>query len=319
MPHITGILLSLTLLVSTSSSWAAPKGPPVRDYPFEQVTKNTWVIHGPLEMPNVENQGFMNNPGAVLTSEGIVIIDPGSSLQSGEMVLRMLKKVTDKPVIAVFNTHIHGDHWLGNQAIREAYPDAPIYGHAEMLAMIEDGAGETWVELMNKLTEGATKGTQVVSPDHALKHTDTIKVGNKTFRAHHHGQAHTRTDIMIEVIEDGVVFLGDNVTTDRIPRMSDGNFTGNINSVDNILEINAATWVPGHGRTGDAEMVRAYREYLAAVYASAKQAFDADMDSSDVKPIALKATTGYKDWVGYEGEIGPHGAQAYMEVEAAEF
>jgi len=315
MKYITQLLFSLLL----PGVFMPPLSAAVLDLPFEKVAENTWVIHGPLEMPNVENQGFMNNPGAVLTSEGIVIIDPGSSLQSGEMVLRMLKDVTDKPVVAVFNTHIHGDHWLGNQAIREIFPDAPIYGHVEMLTMIENGAGETWVELMDKLTEGATRGTRVVGPDHALKHGDTIKIGNKTFRAHHHGQAHTRTDLMLEVIEDGVVFLGDNVTTNRIPRMSDGNFTGNINSVDHILKINAATWVPGHGRTGDAGMVKAYRKYLAAVYASARQAFNADMDSSDVKPIALKATTQYKDWAGYENEIGPQGAQAYMEVEAAEF
>jgi glyoxylase-like metal-dependent hydrolase (beta-lactamase superfamily II) len=235
------------------------------------------------------------------------------------MVLRMLKDVTDQPVVAVFNTHIHGDHWLGNQAIRAAYPTVPIYGHAEMLAMIKDGAGDTWVELMDRLTEGATKGTRVVGPDHALNHGDTIEVGNKTFRIHHHGQAHTRTDLMIEVVEDRVVFLGDNVTANRIPRMTDGNFTGNINSVDRILEVEATTWIPGHGNTGDTAMVKSYREYLAAVYASAKQAFDADMDSSDVKPIALKATAAYKDWSGYEDEIGPQGAQAYMEVEAAEF
>jgi glyoxylase-like metal-dependent hydrolase (beta-lactamase superfamily II) len=172
---------------------------------------------------------------------------------------------------------------------------------------------------MDKLTEGATKGTRVVGPDHALKHGDSITIGNKTFRIHHHGQAHTRTDIMIEVAEDSVVFLGDNVTTNRIPRMSDGNFIGNIDSVDHILKLGATTWVPGHGKTGDADMVKGYRDYLAAVYASARQAFDEDMDSSDVKPIALKATVKYKDWAGYEGEIGPQGAQAYMEVEAAEF
>jgi glyoxylase-like metal-dependent hydrolase (beta-lactamase superfamily II) len=315
MKYMIQLFLSLFLLGGLIASLSAA----VQDQPFEKVAENTWVIHGPLEMPNVDNQGFMNNPGVVLTSEGAVIIDPGSSLQSGEMVLRMLKVVTDKPVVAVFNTHIHGDHWLGNQAIKAAWPDAPVYGHTEMLAMIKDGAGDTWVELMDKLTEGATKGTRVVGPDHALNHGDTIKVGNKTFRIHHHGQAHTRTDLMIEVVEDNVVFLGDNVTTDRIPRMVDGNFTGNINSVDRILEINAATWIPGHGKTGDAAMVKTFRGYLAAVYASAKQAFDADMDSSDVKPIALKATVTYKDWALYDEEIGPQGAQAYMEVEAAEF
>ena len=317
MRTIVAVLCSLFLASVTPLS-AAP-GEPVRDYPFEKVAENTWVIHGPLEMPNVSNQGFMNNPGMVLTNDGIVIVDPGSSMQAGEMVLRMLKKVSDQPVIAVFNTHIHGDHWLGNQAIRATYPDAPIYGHTEMLAMVAAGSGDTWVELMDRLTEGATKGTRVVGPSHAVKHGDTFKIGNKTFRIHHYGQAHTRTDIMIEVEEDDVVFLGDNVTADRIPRMSDGNFQGNISSVDKILGIEAKTWVPGHGPTGDATIVKAYRDYLQAVYSSAEKAFNDDLDSSDVKAISLQATQQYKDWAGYNDELGPQGAQAYMEVEAAEF
>ena len=317
MRAIITILCSL-FLASAASVSAAP-GEPVRDYPFEKVAENTWVIHGPLEMPNVSNQGFMNNPGIMLTSEGVVIVDPGSSVQAGEMMLRMLKKVSDQPVVAVFNTHIHGDHWLGNQAIRAAYPDAPIYGHTEMLVMVDTGSGDTWVELMDRLTEGATKGTRVVGPDHAVKHGDTFKIGNKTFRIHHYGQAHTRTDIMIEIEEDKVVFLGDNVTADRIPRMSDGNFMGNVSAVDKILEIDASTWVPGHGPTGDATMVKAYRDYLQAIYSSAEKAFNDDLDSSDVKAISLQATTKYKDWAGYDDELGPQGAQAYMEVEAAEF
>jgi glyoxylase-like metal-dependent hydrolase (beta-lactamase superfamily II) len=315
---IASMLLTV-FLSGIGQPLSAASGAPIKDYPFEQVAENTWVIHGPLEMPNVSNQGFMNNPGMVLTDEGIVVIDPGSSVQTGEMVLRMLKKVSDQPVIAVFNTHIHGDHWLGNQAIRAAYPEAPIYGHTEMLAMVEAGSGDTWVDLMDKLTEGATKGTRVVGPSHAVKHGDSIKAGNKTFRIHHYGQAHTRTDIMIEVEEDSVVFLGDNVTARRIPRLSDGNFQGNISSVDKILEIDAKIWVPGHGPSGDAAMVKTYRGYLQAVYSSAEKAFDEGLDSSDVKAISLPATAEYKDWSGYDEELGPQGAQAYLEIEAAEF
>lgn len=310
-------LLILTWV--TQQAVAADIGPPVRDYPFEQVAENTWVIHGPLEMPNAGNQGFMNNPGIVLTTAGVVIVDPGSSLQTGEMVLRMLKKVSDQPVVAVFNTHVHGDHWLGNQAVRAAFPDVAIYGHPEMLAEVEAGAGESWVELMENLTEGATRGTNVVGPDKSLDNGDTIQIGGKTFLIHHHGQAHTRTDIMIEVREDGVVFLGDNVTARRIPRMSDGDFKGNIKNVDMILQTGASVWVPGHGPSGDASMVRAYRNYLDAVYRAAEQAFNDDLDSSEVKPLALQATREYSDWAGYEGEIGRQGSQAYLEVEAAEF
>ena len=318
MKNTLALILAICLQALPQPLFAATGGP-VRDYPFTQVAENTWVIHGPLEMPNVANQGFMNNPGIVITDTGIVLVDPGSSLQSGEMVLRMIKQVSDKPVVAVFNTHVHGDHWLGNQAIRAAYPDAPIYGHTEMLAMVADGAGDTWVDLMDRLTEGATRGTEVVAPGHAVKHGDTVKVGNKTFRIHHYGQAHTLTDIMIEIEEDGVIFLGDNVTADRIPRLSDGTFMGNINAIDKIMESNAKTWIPGHGPTGDKSIVSTYREYLQAVYAAAKEAFSNDMDSSDVKAISVKTTTKYKDWSGYDEELGPHGAQAYMEVEAAEF
>ena len=318
MKNTLTLILAICLQTLTQSLSAAT-GEPVRDYPFTQVAENTWVIHGPLEMPNAANQGFMNNPGIVITDTGIVLVDPGSSLQSGEMVLRMIKQVSDKPVVAVFNTHVHGDHWLGNQAIRAAYPDAPIYGHTEMLAMVADGAGDTWVDLMDRLTEGATRGTEVVAPGHAVKHGDTVKVGNKTFRIHHYGQAHTLTDIMIEIEEDGVIFLGDNVTANRIPRLSDGTFMGNINAIDKIMESNAKIWIPGHGPTGDKSIVSTYREYLQAVYAAAKEAFSNDMDSSDVKAISVKTTTKYKDWSGYDEELGPHGAQAYMEVEAAEF
>ena len=121
------------------------------------------MIHGPTELPSPSNQGFMNNPAFVVTDEGVVVIDPGSSVQVGEMVLARIEKVTDKPILAVFNSHIHGDHWLGNQAIRAKYPDVPIYGHERVPPKVEAGAGTEWVDLMLSMTEKATAGTGVVS------------------------------------------------------------------------------------------------------------------------------------------------------------
>jgi glyoxylase-like metal-dependent hydrolase (beta-lactamase superfamily II) len=310
----------LMLLFSVAGlAQATEQNTVVRDYPFEKVASHTWVIHGPLGLPSVENQGFMNNPGLVITSAGVVIVDPGSSLQSGEMVLRMIKKISDKPVVAVFNTHIHGDHWLGNQAIKAAYPKAKIYGHPKMLAAIEAGEGETWVQLMDRMTKGATKGTQVVGPGHSINNGDVIKVGEKSFRIHHYGQAHTITDIMIEVAEESVIFLGDNTTNQRIPRMIDGNFKGSLQTIKTILKLEIKTWVPGHGPTDGRAMVVHYQNYLSKIYQAAKKAFNDDLDSSDVKPLALKATTEYSQWSGYKKEIGRHSVQAYAEVEAAEF
>jgi len=291
------------------------------DYPyaFEKVADNTWVMHGPRELPNPENKGFMNNPGLVITSAGLVVVDPGSTVHVGEHVLNEIKKISSEPVVAVFNTHIHGDHWLANQAIKAAYPDVKIYGHPKMLAAVEDGEGDNWVNIMDTLTEGASKGTIVVAPNNTTDNEDIIKVGNTQFKTHHYGVAHTKTDIMIEVVEESVMFLGDNVLALRIPRTSDGTFMGNINTVNTALESTATIFVPGHGPTGDRAMVEKYLGYLTLIYEAAQQAFEDDLDSSDVLSITTETTAEYKDWPGYAELIGPQGAQAYGEVEASEF
>jgi len=288
-------------------------------YSFDKVADNTWVMHGPRELPNPENKGFMNNPGIVKTSAGLVIIDPGSTVHIGNNVLAEVKKISELPIVAVFNTHIHGDHWLANQAIKAAYPDVKIYGHPEMLAEIENGEGDNWVSLMDSMTEGASKGTVVVAPDNAVDNSDVIKVGDTQFVMHHYGVAHTKTDIMIEVAKNSVIFLGDNVLSLRIPRTSDGTFQGNIATINTILEKDFDTYVPGHGPTGDRAMVEKYLGYLTLVYEAAEKAFAEDMDSSDVLAITEVTTADYEDWQGYDDLLGPQGAQAYSEVEAAEF
>lgn len=291
------------------------------DFPFvfEKVANNTWVMHGPRELPNPENKGFMNNPAIVLTSAGLVMVDPGSTVHIGNNVLAKVKKISNEPIVAIFNTHIHGDHWLANQAIKAAYPDVEIYGHPEMLVEIENGEGENWVNTMETLTDGASKGTIVVAPDKTIDNEDNIKVGETTFKIHHYGIAHTKTDIMIEVVEESVIFLGDNVLALRMPRTSDGTFQGNINSVNTALESNATIFVPGHGPTGDKAMVEKYITYLTLVYEAAQKTFEEDLDSSDVITITRETTAEYEDWNGYSDLIGPHGAQAYSEVEEAEF
>ena len=288
----------------------------VKNFPFEQVTANGWVMHGPLGHPTAENQGFINNPGMIITEAGVVLVDPGSSVQVGEMVLRMVKQVTSAPIVATFNTHVHGDHWFGNQAIRAAYPDAPIYGHPNLIKEAEEGKAGQWLAMMDRLTEGFTRGTVAELPNRALNHGDEIKIGNHTFRMHHYGQSHTHTDLMVEVVEEKMVFLGDNAMSGRFGGMQDGTFLGNANALQQVLKSGAETWVPGHGGS---EVVTTFADYLNTVYGAALYAFDEGIESDEVKPIVVEQTIHYRNWVGYELEIGRHVGYAYLEVEANEF
>ena len=298
---------------------AAERGAALPDYPAAQVAAHTYVIHGPLGYPSPQNQGFMNNPAFVITADGVVVIDPGSSVQSGEMTLRQIRKVTDKKVVAVLNTHVHGDHWLGNQAFREADTGVAIYGHPNMIADIANGAGDNWVANMEQFTEGATSGTRVEGPNISIGHGDHVTIGGIDFRFHHYGTAHSNSDVMIEVPSEQVLFLADNATNRRIVRMDDGTFTGNVATIDAALKIKAKVYVPGHGQTGKAQFVRDYRDYLASLKQVVKKYYDQGMSDFEMKPKVSAELARFKKWPGFEEELGKHISLAYLEVERESF
>ena len=265
----------ISLLLLAGAAYALQKALPIRGaWVPQEVAPGVYVIHGPKELPSPQNQGFMNNPAFIVTEQGVVVIDPGSSVQVGEMVLARIDKITDKPVIAVFNSHIHGDHWLGNQAIRARYPDTPIYGHERVGPKVIAGAGTEWVELMLRMTEQATAGTEVVGPDRPVRDGDELSIGGLTYAVMNNDKAHTDTDIMLHVRELGVMFLGDNAGHERILRLEGGSFAGNIEALDNAIATGARVFVPGHGPSGGVEVAQRYRDYLSAVYETATQGVD---------------------------------------------
>ncbi|MFY8043628.1 MAG: MBL fold metallo-hydrolase, partial [Rhodoferax sp.] len=94
-------------------------GPPVPDIPAQQLSAHVWMIFAKDGFPTAANQGMMANVTFVVTPGGVVVIDSGGSLQIGQMAIRMIRKVSALPVVAVINTHYHGDHWLGNHAFVE--------------------------------------------------------------------------------------------------------------------------------------------------------------------------------------------------------
>ena len=303
-----------------SHSLMAEKAPPLKaQYKARQVADGVYVIHGPKGVPSPQNQGFMNNPAFMLTDEGVVVVDPGSSVQVGEMVLAQIRKITDKPVVAVFDTHVHGDHWLGNQAIFEAFPKVKIYAHPKMMERVEQGAGAQWLEVMMDMTKGATDGTRVVSANSPVDEGSVISIGGLDIHVLHDGKSHTDTDIMLHLPARGVIFLGDNAGYGRMLRLNDGSFTGNIRNLNRALATGAKVFVPGHGPTAGPEAATEYRDYLQAVYDGVKGYFEDDLSDFEIKPKLLPKLARWKDWTDFDSLVGSHISLAYLEVEAAEF
>ncbi|MET0028468.1 MAG: MBL fold metallo-hydrolase [Candidatus Thiodiazotropha sp.] len=297
----------------------AERGPVVPDYPAEQVVEGVYVIHGPLGVPSVENQGFMNNPAFIIGRDGVVVIDPGSSVQTGEMVLRQLRAITDLPVVAVFNTHIHGDHWLANQAIHEAFPEAPIFGHEIMHQQVAAGEGRAFLATLMRMTDGAVTGTEEVPPDHKTGHADQLTFAGITLRIHFQPQAHSRSDIMIELPQKKLMFLGDNAMSKRLGQMDSATFKGNITALDMALQTDAEIFVPGHGRTGGREVAEIYRGYLSGLKQQVAHYFEAGLSDFEMKQPVIDAMGPYREWVDFERNVGRHISLAYLEVEAEMF
>jgi glyoxylase-like metal-dependent hydrolase (beta-lactamase superfamily II) len=261
----------------------------------------------------------MNNPGIVLTSEGAVIVDPGGSLQSGEMVLRAVKKLTDKPVVAAFNTHVHGDHWLGNQAITEAYPQARIYAHPNMIKRAKAGAGAEWVSLMDNLTDGKSRGTLPVSANSPVDQGAQITIGDTRFDIYHYGINHTDNDIMIAVNGNEALFMGDNLVNGRLGRTTDGNLKNLIAACEEVVQIEPGVIIPGHGPSGGMDMFNYAMDLFRILYATVKAQYDEGLSDFEMKPAVVEALAAYHSWEEFDELVGKTINQAFLEIEAAEF
>ncbi|NDP49170.1 MAG: MBL fold metallo-hydrolase [Sulfuriferula multivorans] len=293
---------------------AGPKDT-VRLYPAQQVSANTFVIHGPQGLPSAANQSFMNNPAWIITAEGVVVIDPGSSVQAGRMVVAQLRKTTKKPVTHVFNTHVHGDHWLGNQAILEMWPQATLIAHPDMIKQANAGADAFWLELMSNMTNGYTQGTRAVIPTVEAADGQEFKIGGKTFRIHSSTDAHSKTDLMIEIVEDSILFTGDNILNRQTMNLRDGTFKGVMKATDRALALNARLYVPGHGKTGDRKFVAEQKAYFDILMSEVRRMYAEGKSDFEMKPVLAEKLKAYRKWIEWDTNLGPQISLAILEVE----
>lgn len=249
--YIKSLTLAITVLHFTI--FLSPSLASEIECDFQQLTNRIYVIIG-SDHESCSKKAIVHpltNPSIIVGESGVIIIDPGSSLQVGRLVLDRIKSITNKPVIAVFNTHIHGLYWLGNQAIKDRFPGALIYAHQRMIGRIKNGEGSFWVEAITGKYAG--EKTKYILPDISLNGDETMSIAGITIKIHHTGHAHTDHDILIEVPEEKALFLGGLVVEPEVPSQGvpqDTNFKGQITTTKYAIDIEAKTYIPGRGKPG---------------------------------------------------------------------
>lgn len=295
------------------------KGPRVPDVKPTKISTHCSVIIAKDPEPTPENQGMFSNMGIIITQKGVVVFDTGGSVQIGEMLIRQIKKMTDKPVVKVFNSHFHGDHWLGNHAFVQAWPDVEIYAHENMHKAMKEGLGEFWVNLQARATNNATAGTVVTPPNQVLKGDEVFDMGDTLLRVHYYGKCHTDADICLEVTADKTVYAGDILMAGRLANMDDGSYIGSIEGIKKLkADTQAANYVQGHYKFGP-KQADIYLEFLETIYNNTVAYQKEGLSASEMKEKIVAKMKKYRDWKGFDAVIGRYIALAYTEAEANSF
>src|SRR5438128_9147884 len=76
----------------------------------------------------VASDGYVEqlNSVAIVNDVDVLVFDTTTRPSTAEQIIAEIRKITDKPVRFVVNSHWHPDHWSGNQAYAAAFPGLEI-------------------------------------------------------------------------------------------------------------------------------------------------------------------------------------------------
>ncbi|HAJ72462.1 MAG TPA: quinoprotein relay system zinc metallohydrolase 2 [Methylophilaceae bacterium] len=212
-------------------------------FEVESLGKGIYVHHGQHLDIDVGYQGDICNISFVVGSKGVAVIDTGGSLKVGYQLRDAIKKVTDKPILYVINTHVHPDHIYGNAAFLQDKPQ--FIGHAKLNdAMLL--RQEAYGKLNQKYLGTEANGSVIVTPTIAVKEQLELDLGDRKLIITAYPNAHTNTDISIIDRQTGTLFTGDLLFIERTP-VVEGDIKGLISTIEVLKTYQVSQVVPGHG------------------------------------------------------------------------
>ena len=213
------------------------------DFAIESLGNGIYVHHGKHLDIDTGYQGDICNISFVVGSKGVAVIDTGGSFKTGNKLREAIKKVTDKPILYVINTHVHPDHIFGNAAFLQ--DNAQFVGH-EKLATAMQLRKEAYDKLNIKYMGDDAKGSEIVKPTVQVKEPINLDLGDRLLTVTPYPNAHTNTDVSVIDSKTSTLFTGDLLFITRTP-VIEGDIKGLIAVIDTLKTYPVKQVVPGHG------------------------------------------------------------------------
>ena len=224
-------------------SWLGLKAQtrPVEPVRLEKLSDRVYQILG----------GRGANGGLYIGDNGVLVIDAKMTQESVEETLAAIKKITDKPLKYLINTHSDGDHVNGNKFFPQ---EVIIIAHEncrrEFFHPRRDGQPSEWLkpELAPYL------------PQLTFRHKMDIYLGSKKVELWYFGVGHTTGDIVVYFPEEKIAFIGDQIFIGRpqlIHAYKGGNSFAHVQTLSKMLAtLDAELFCSGHAAPVDRQAIK---------------------------------------------------------------
>ena len=96
------------------------------------------------------------NSVVIVNDNDVLVFDTNTRPSSARIILSEIRKLTDKPVRYVVNSHWHPDHWSGNEIYTKAFPGVSIISTEETRQYMTNVANEFPVRFRGELSRMET-------------------------------------------------------------------------------------------------------------------------------------------------------------------
>ena len=194
-------------------------------------------------------KGGGGNTALFLTATGAVVVDtknPGW----GQPLLEAVRKVTDKPVTMVINTHAHYDHTNGQVEFPAA---VEVVAHENTKRYME--RGQPGLRAAERARSRTSSRPTAAAACRAARSATTLTLGSGADRIdlHYFGRAHTGGDTYVVFPALGVMHVGDTFPNRDLPIMDKNNGGSGVAFADTLTRAAAVpgvtTIINGHSPT----------------------------------------------------------------------
>lgn len=252
------------------------------------------------------------NAGLIAGREATTAIDALFTPSMTRALLDEAKHVAPRPIARLLNTHHHVDHTMGNALFP---PGIEIVAHARAKAQMERVPLALIIEAVRRMAPHFAPeldGIEERLPNVTFDGDGMeLRVDERHVRLLHYGTGHTRSDVLVHLPGERILFAGDVAFFYVTPLAFEGHIGNWVRIARRVLdEIDADIVVPGHGPVGTKDDLRKMLAYLELVHAGARRAFDAGATQDDaIRGIDLGE---YAEW-GEAERIAPNVARCYQE------